>query len=359
LLTILGSNYGILLDGIGPTEHDNQTEVAVSEKRRVVGVGSALVDVLLHEDELFVSRLAGAKGGMTLVEKDFIRDALARTDIQPLLVPGGSACNTIVGVGRLGGECRLVGKLGDDKLGQFFREGLQASNVEPCLTTSETATGQVLSIVTPDAERTMFTYLGAAAEMTPDEITSEPFENANIVHVEGYLLFNHDLIKKVMETAAASGARISLDLASFTVVEASQEYLGELVDKYVDILLANEDEARTFTGHSDESQALAALSERAEYAVLKIGKRGSLIAHGTDVISVPPEGDGSAVDTTGAGDLWASGFLYGLVHELPLAACGAMGSACGFEVCQVSGASIPNDGWQRIKKRRDELMAAI
>jgi len=338
------------------TEHDNVTEVAVSEKRRIIGVGSALVDVLLHEDDLFVSRLGGAKGGMTLVEQDFINDALARTNSRPMLVPGGSACNTIVGVGRLGGDCRLVGKLGDDQLGQFFREGLRSSNVDPCLTTSDVSTGQVLSIITPDAERTMFTYLGASAEMTSDEITSESFEGASIVHVEGYLLFNHDLIKAVMERAAAAGARISLDLASFTVVEASQDYLGELVDRYVDILLANEDEARVFTGLGDESQALKALADRSEYAVLKIGKRGSLIAHGSEVISVAPDGDGSAVDTTGAGDLWASGFLFGLVHGLPLTACGALGSACGYEVCQVSGASIPDDGWKRIKQRRDELV---
>ena len=329
----------------------------MSKKRRIVGVGSALVDVLLHEDDLFVSRLAGAKGGMTLVEPDFIRDALARANSQSMLVPGGSACNTRVGVGHLGGDCRLVGKLGDDELGEFFRKGLQAANVEPCLATSETSTGQVLSIVTPDAERTMFTYLGASEEMTPDEITSGLFEGASIVHVEGYLLFNHDLIKAVMERAAAAGARISLDLASFTVVEASQEYLGELVEEYVDILLANEDEARAFTGLSDESQALQALSQRSEYAVLKIGKRGSLVAHDSEVISVAPEGDGSAVDTTGAGDLWASGFLYGLVHGFSLAACGALGSACGYEVCQVSGASIPDDGWERINQRRDDLAA--
>ncbi len=329
----------------------------MSEKSRIVGVGSALVDVLLHEDDLFVSRLAGVKGGMTLVEPAFIRDALARANSRPVFVPGGSACNTIVGVGQLGGDCRLVGKLGEDEPGEFFRKGLQAANVEPCLTTSGTSTGQVLSIVTPDAERTMFTYLGASAEMTREEITPEQFDGAGIVHVEGYLLFNHDLIKTVMEQATAAGAMISLDLASFTVVEASQEYLGELVDQYVDILLANEDEARAFTGLDDESKALQALAERSEYAVLKIGKRGSLVAHGGEVISVAPIGDGSAVDTTGAGDLWASGFLYGLVHGLPMAACGALGSACGYEVCQISGASIPEDGWVRIRKCRDALLA--
>jgi len=324
-------------------------------RTRIVGVGSALVDILLHESEVFVGRLCGTKGGMTLVENDFITRTLRATEQRPLLVPGGSACNTIVGIGRLGGSCGMVGKLGDDDLARLFRDGLRASNVEPILSVGQSATGNVLSIITPDAERTMFTYLGASAEMQPDEIDSQPFTEAAVVHVEGYLAFNHDLIRTVMETARAAGAGISLDLASFTVVEASQEYLGELVDSYVDILLANEDEARAFTGLDDEHEALQALAERAEYAVLKIGKRGSLIAHQSDIVTISARGDGSAIDTTGAGDLWASGFLYGLVNGLSLESSGELGSACGYEVCQVVGAVIPDDGWQRLCKVRDDL----
>lgn len=324
-------------------------------RRRIVGVGSALVDILLHESDVFVGRLCGSKGGMTLVEKEFIDNAVRASGNQPQLVPGGSACNTIVGVGRLGCECAMVGKLGEDDLARLFRDGLQASHVEPVLTVGESATGNVLSIITPDAERTMFTYLGASAEMRPDEIDTGLFAAAAVVHVEGYLLFDHKLIRKVMEAARAAGAVVSLDLASYTVVAASKAYLGELVDEYVDILLANEDEARVFTGLKDERKALDALAARVECAVLKVGKRGSRIAQRGETCEIPALGDGSAVDTTGAGDLWASGFLYGLVSGLATVDAGKLGSACGYEVCQVVGAAIPDNGWRRLHRLKDKL----
>ena len=325
---------------------------------RVVGVGSALVDLLLHEDEVFVSRLTGAKGGMTYVEAEFAQTVLDQSAAQATIVPGGSACNTIVGIGRLGGSCRMIGKLGRDELGEFFARGLSANSVEPVLTYSDTPTGRVLSIITPDAERTMFTCLGASAEMTSADVDPAGLADADIVHAEGYLLFNHDLIKDVLQKAKAAGALISLDLAAYTVVEASQAYLGQLVEEYVDILIANEDEARVFTGHTEEEKALATLADRSAYAVLKLGKRGSLIAHDGEVVEVAAQGDGHAVDTTGAGDLWASGFLYGLTHGMNLEQAGWLGSACGYEVCQVSGAAIPDDGWARINSLRDELLGS-
>jgi sugar/nucleoside kinase (ribokinase family) len=143
---------------------------------------------------------------------------------------------------------------------------------------------------------------------------------------------------------------ISLDLASFTVVEQSLGLLERLVADYVDILIANEDEARAFTGESEEKPALRALSEKANIAVLKVGPRGSHIADGGEVVHIQPMGDGTALDTTGAGDLWAAGFLFGLVNGYGLEKCGRLGSACGYEVCQVIGASIPDEGWERIKK---------
>jgi sugar/nucleoside kinase (ribokinase family) len=139
-------------------------------------------------------------------------------------------------------------------------------------------------------------------------------------------------------------------LASFTVVEAAKGILTDVVKEFVDVVIANEDEARAFTGHTDEDKALSALADLADTAVLKVGKRGSLISHYGKVEKVERMGSGAAIDTTGAGDLWASGFLYGLVNDYPLDACGRLASACGFEVCQVVGASIPDEGWARIRK---------
>jgi sugar/nucleoside kinase (ribokinase family) len=170
------------------------------------------------------------------------------------------------------------------------------------------------------------------------------------VHIEGYLLFNPRLILAALTAARSAGARVSLDLASFNVVEEARGFLAEAVSEYVDILIANEDEARAYTGESEALPAIRALSRGVDIAVLKRGPQGSLISQGERIVVVPAQGDGRAIDTTGAGDLWASGFLYGLVEGYPLEKCGAVGSACGYEVCQVVGASIPEDGWQRIRK---------
>ncbi|MBI9083919.1 MAG: adenosine kinase [Desulfobacterales bacterium] len=322
--------------------------------RLVVGVGSALVDILVHEEDAFLQRIGAIKGGMTYVDKDHIDHVLTLTASKPQIVPGGSACNTAVGVGKLGGQARFVGKSGSGDMGRFLEAGLRGNHVDPVLFKSPSPTGRVLSVITPDAQRSMLTFLGAAAEALPEEVASGCLDGAAIVHIEGYLLFNPALIRSALTVAKAVGALISLDLASYNVVEASREMLDDLVDDFVDILIANEDEARAFTGHSDEEKAIAALGQRADIAVLKVGPRGSYVAASGKVCRVSPLGPGTAVDTTGAGDLWASGFLFGLVSGYPLERCGELGSACGYEVCQVVGAAIPEEGWARI--RRDFLL---
>ena len=194
-------------------------------KRLVVGVGSALIDILAREDDEFLKRIGAVKGGMTYVDSDFIEHALSMTTGKPQVVSGGSACNTAVGIGTLGGPAGFVCKSGRDKMGVIFEKDLKKYNVEPSIFKSSLPTGRVLSIITPDAQRSMLTFLGAAAEVQPDEITKECFENAAIVHVEGYLVFNQDLILAALSAAKAAGARVSLDLASFTVVEESKEIL--------------------------------------------------------------------------------------------------------------------------------------
>ena len=320
------------------------------KKQLIVGVGSALVDILAHEDEDFLQKTGAVKGGMTYVSKEFIEETVSLTTQPPSLVPGGSACNTVVGVGKLGGKARFVGKCGNEQMGRFFENDLKRQNVEPLLLRSDSPTGRVLSIITPDAQRSMFTYLGASAETRPQDITKQFFENAAIVHIEGYLLFNPDLILQVLDTAQQCGAKISLDLASYNVVEESRELVDHIVESFVDILIANEDEAWAYTGHKNESRAIGALSEKAQIAVLKVGERGSFIAGDHQIVRIQPQTGAAVIDTTGAGDLWAAGFLYGLVNGYSMERCGQLGSACGFEVCQVVGANIPESGWERIRK---------
>ena len=325
-------------------------QFADSNRRLIVGIGSALVDILIHGEDDFLKITGAVKGGMTIVDKEHIERTLEMHSGTTVVVPGGSACNTSVGIGQLGGVTRFVGKCGKGEMANLIEDDLRKYRVEPTLLRSDSPTGRVLSIVTPDAQRSMLTYLGASAETRPEEITVSCFENAAVVHVEGYLLFNPDLIRASLTAAKKAGAKVSLDLASFTVVEESKELLNELVETYVDILIANEDEADAFTGYSDEHLALEALSKNVDLAVLKVGARGSYIAYQGKTIVIKPMGDGSALDTTGAGDLWAAGFLFGLVKGESLEKCGQLGSACGYEVCQVIGTKIPDEGWERIKK---------
>ena len=323
-------------------------------KKLIVGVGSALIDILTHEEDGFLEKTVAVKGGMKYVDREFIEQALLQTSQKPIIVPGGSACNTVVGIGKLGGKACFVGKSGAGHMGRLFETDLEKNNVNPALFKSSSPTGRVLSIITPDAQRSMFTFLGASSEILPDEITENCFKNAAIVHIEGYLLFNEDLIMKALKVAKSVGALISLDLASFTVVEQSKTVLKRIINDFVDILIANEDEAQAYTGYSDENKAVCSMAENTHIAALKVGKRGSFIAHNGKIIKIEPMGDGTAVDTTGAGDLWASGFLYGLVNGFSFEKCGKLGSACGYEVCQVMGANIPEEGWQRIKKLLEE-----
>lgn len=316
----------------------------------IAAAGSALVDICLIESDDFLQLTGAPKGGMTLVDSSTIKQILSKTSKVPIVVPGGSACNTILGISKLGAQARFIGKLGNDDLGEQFMQGLLNHKVEPIILRSASPTGHVLSIITPDAQRSMFTYLGASSETLPQEITPNHFKDCALVHIEGYMLFNKDLMIATLEAAKQNNALISLDLASFTVVESAKDFIDEICTKYVDILIANEDEARAFTGCSDEQEALKILSGKAQIAVLKVGKRGSFIAHNNAVITIKPIGNGDAVDTTGAGDLWAAGFLYGLINGYSLEKCGEIGSYCGYEVCQVVGATIPNEGWERIKE---------
>ncbi len=320
------------------------------ERKLIVGVGSALIDILAHENDEFVETVGAAKGGMIYVDKNIIEQTLHQAKSKARIVPGGSACNTAVGVAKLGGQSRFVGKCGRGEMGDLFENDLKTQNVQPALFRSDSPTGRVLSIITPDAQRSMLTYLGASSETQPGEITEQFFKNAAIVHIEGYLLFNPDLILAVMKAARSSGAKISLDLASYTVVEESVTLLQNIITDYVDILMANEDEAHAYTGHRDEARALEHLADCVNIAILKVGERGSYVARGGEVTAIEARLGKPAVDTTGAGDLWASGFLYGLVNGYSIEKCGDIGSACGYEVCKVVGASIPEEGWQRIRR---------
>jgi len=317
---------------------------------RVTGIGSALVDILINESDQFLTALGKEKGGMTLVEDRDIEQILTRTDQAPVVVPGGAACNTIVGIGNLGGDARFIGKRGTDEYGRIFEQQVINCHVEPLVLRSDSPTGKVLSIITPDAQRSMFTFLGASTELDPGCITADMFKNTAIAMIEGYLLFNKDLMMAALKAAKDAGALIALDLASFEVVNAAQNLLKDIIKEFVDILIANEDEAKAYTGETDEQKAIEKLSQHVTYAVLKLGKRGSYVSHNHTITRIQAQKGKEPVDTTGAGDLWAAGFLFGIAHGFSIEKSGKIASACGYEVCQVMGAHLPAHAWSRIKK---------
>ena len=323
-------------------------------KPLIVGAGSPLVDLLVEEDDAFVERLGSEKGGMELVDSDVIDGAVQSTSAEVSYVPGGSACNTLVGIGKLGGRARMIGRLGKDSLADIFQNGLSTAGVESGIIQSDAPTGRVLSVVTPDAQRTMFTCLGAAAEFHPDDVDGSHFEAATIVHVEGYQLFNRALVDKILTLSRQSGAKLSLDLASFQVVRACKPLLEQIIPESVDILLANEDEAKEFSGVGEE-ESLEQFAKLVDIAVVKLGERGALIARGDERLQVNASLV-EAIDTTGAGDLWASGFLYGIAHGLDLERSARLGAAVAAEVVQVLGAAIPDERWEELRRLRDRLM---
>ena len=251
-----------------------------------------------------------------------------------------------------GVPAKLLSVVGPDAAGEFYREALTAAGVDAAGVKqhSRAPTGRCLCFVTPDSQRTMRTYLGASAEMGGSDVVPSDFEGCGHAHVEGYLLFDESLLVHVLATARDQGCTVSLDLAAPEVVETARTRLPDLLREYVDMVFANEDEAAMFAGTEDEAAALAALAELCPTAVVKLGARGALLAEGGETIAVPAKRV-HAVDTTGAGDLWAAGFLFGMVNGHSVESCGRIASLCGYEVCRVVGANIPDAGWERIGRQ--------
>lgn len=320
---------------------------------RVAGVGAALTDILAFAEDDFLSRhVPGLKGGMELVDADLqARLVAALPPGKTVLAPGGSVTNTIKGLAALGLPTRMIGKVGNDALGQAYVAGLAGAGVDTARfkIAADSPSGSCLCLVTPDAERTMRTCLGASATLAPHEITVDDFAGCSHVYVEGYLAFNMPVLRQVFQVARQAGCRVALDLASPEVASIFREALEEALADDVEIVFANEAEAQAFTGESDPEKALAALSRRCPVAAVKLGARGSLIMMSGRRTEVPPRLVDQAVDTTGAGDLWAAGFLFGHLNGWPLEKAGTLASATSAAVVRQVGANVPGHEWDRIK----------
>jgi sugar/nucleoside kinase (ribokinase family) len=313
-------------------------------------MGNALVDIMtsLNNDEL-LEQLNLAKGSMQLADKEFINRVVSCTqNLEKRQSSGGSAANTIHGLAKLGVETGFVGKIGNDNFGNFFKEDLENSGINPKLYKSQNESGIAIALVSPDSERTFATFLGAAIELSADDIKKETFEGFDYFHIEGYLVQNHDLLNKAVKLAKENNLIVSIDMASFNVVEENLEFLKSLVKNYVDIVFANEEEAKAFTG-KEPKDAVNEISEYCDIAIVKIGKHGSLIKTKNETYKIDVI-EANSIDTTGAGDLYAAGFLYGLINNFAMQKCGNFGSILSGKVIEVIGAKMNNQKWKDIKE---------
>ena len=308
----------------------------------VVGIGNAIVDVLAHSEDAFLAREALVKGTMTLIDADRA-DALYRIMGPGIEASGGSAGNTMAGIASLGGAGAYIGKVRDDFLGEVYRHDITAAGVrfETLAATAGPGTARCLILVTPDGQRTMNTYLGACVELGPADIDADVITAARITYLEGYLYDPpqaQEAFRKAAAIAHSAGRQVALSLSDPFCVGRHRAAFRDLVDGHVDILFANEAEICSLYETDDFGAAAAAVRRHVAIAALTRSAAGSVILAEGAQHSVAAAPVVRVVDTTGAGDLYASGFLYGLTRTLPLPICGEIGSLCAAEIISHFGA---------------------
>lgn len=326
--------------------------------KSILGIGNALTDILaVLPDDTFLEQFHLPKGSMQWVDKetgDKIFQALKPMGIQ--YVAGGSAANTITNTAILGMPSGFIGKIGDDEIGHLFQSDQEQYGIKSTLFKGKDTSGRAMVFITAsNAERTFANYMGACLEFGPEDLKPEFFEGYDYFHIEGYLVQNQALVTKAVQLAKAAGCTISIDMASYNVVESNAAFLHNIVENYVDIVFANETEAKAFTGMEPED-ACREIAKMCKIAVVKIGKKGSMICNGEEFYTIAPW-PAKAIDATGAGDTYAAGFIYAHSLGMPLKVCGEVGSIIAAKVVEVIGSKIDIPRWRDAKIEIRELIA--
>lgn len=319
----------------------------------LLGFGAPLVDILVNVDDDFIAANVGDKGGMDHWNVEQQQKVLALADNKYSVANGGSAGNTVNCLANLGCPCAMMGMIGDDELGKSYIAELSAcgGSAEYIFTHKEQPTGRCISFITPDSERTMRSDLGASSFVAPEDIDKVDFSRFEIVYFEGYRLFEMTSFEYALEKACQAGCKIAIDFASFNVVELFREKLQKLYrDGCFDMIFANEEEAKAFFGDEEHEKNLTEAMDFCEIAVIKLGKKGSLVAKDGRIYKIPVT-PVKAVDTTGAGDSWAGGFFYGLFRNFDMAKCGGIASCVSAEIVQVQGAKLSQSIWEDLRKK--------
>lgn len=319
--------------------------------KNILGIGNALVDIIYFlENDILLEAFTLPKGSMQLVDSEkALQVETAAQSLSKFMASGGSAANTIHGLARLGAGAAFIGTIGNDTFGKFFENDMISCGISPLLSTGTLSTGRAISLVSLNGERTFATYLGAAIELAAERLNGSLFNKYDHLHLEGYLVPNQSLVEMALSLAKRSGMTLSLDLASYNVVESNLDFLKKIIRQYKPVIFANEDEARAFSGSDDPHKALECLAEYSNTAVVKTGASGSLIMHNGNKYRVNAI-EVNCLDTTGAGDLYAAGFLYGYVNGLDPERCGNIGSLLAGKVIEEAGAKICSESWEYIGK---------
>lgn len=325
--------------------------------KSILGIGNALTDILaVLPDDSLLKTFHLPKGSMQHVDEQTgnkVWDALKPLGVK--YMAGGSAANTITCTSIFGMPSGFIGKVGDDELGHLFKSDQEQYGIKTTLLHSPKSSGRSMVFISgANAERTFAVYLGAALDLVPEDLKEEYFQGYDYFHIEGYLVQNQALVRRAVELAHSAGCKISLDMASYNVVESNLAFLHDIVERYVDIVFANETEARAFTKISDPQGALEEISKACEIAIVKVGKDGSWVRSGSDVhyIEAYPA---VAVDATGAGDTYAAGFLYAHSLGKDLRTSGEVGSMIAAKVVEIVGTKIDVPRWKQAKSQIREL----
>jgi len=313
-------------------------------------MGNALVDIITQlKDDSILKDFGLPKGSMTLVDLDTSNYIHAETaGMGKTKASGGSAANTIHGLAHLGVETGFVGSVGDDDMGKFFKKDMEVNQITPILFRTMQETGRAMALISKDSERTFATYLGAAVALNVEDVTHDIFEGYDYFYVEGYLVQNHPMIEKALRLASNAKLTVCLDLASYNVVDENREFFLQLIEKYVNILFANEEEIRALTQLSPEEGAKK-FQGMVDHLVIKLGAEGSFCMSEGQLVRVGVR-PARAVDTTGAGDLYAAGFLYGHIMKMDPEVCGKMGAVLAGKIIEVIGAKMDESTWEILRR---------
>jgi len=324
---------------------------------KILGIGNALVDVLVKlPDENLLSELNVAKGSMNLIDAEMRKIIFDKIKDFPISqTTGGSVSNTTLALKQLDEPVGFLGKAGNDVYGSFYLKEMTDLDIELHLIQENTFSGTAIAMITPDGERTFCTYLGAAANMRKTDLSQAVFEQYSHLYVESYLVQNHELIKAALSMAKSLQMTTILDLASYNVVAADREFIQSLIDRYVDILFANEEEAMALTGKPAEI-AIHEIAEKVPTVVMKGGAKGSWVKQKDLFIHIPVYKEIEPVDTTAAGDYYAAGYFYGMINRANLERCAKIGTLLSYYIIQVVGTKLPEKTWMEIREKAKAIL---